>query len=259
MCAVLIVTHSNADNVIKLITALNSNINLKKHTLHFFVGCSSQKAFLTIKEFAIEQPTISFYKVNEKSFWARSFQTVFQKINAQDFNMFLHVNDDFEADNIKTVNLTFIMDENLLTYADIYDHDKKGIFGGKQNVGLKFTFSEKDADVFNTNFFSASMHKVSNFMPSYRFSHAFLDYALSYQLLKNIKKINRLKFETKYETYSTRLKHFSNFKDIKNSRLNPMDSFMMYYYFNNYPKAICAAAICLLKIIIYKFKLKERN
>ena len=253
-CAVLIVTHNKVDQVIEIIDALEHRSNRTIIEFTFFVGVSSNAGNDYFKNRIIKRPSINYYRLKNDSFWANSFQQVFQKIIKYNFEYFIHVNDDFNAIHLYDLDLSKLLSKNTVSYANIFDESGVLLFGKRTVAPLgDWKFSPK-FKVFNANFFSCEFPRLARKIPKYRFHHAFLDYVISYRLMEDCINEIPISVQTFEENEESRRSVRSTFSNYTNSRLNPADAFMLYWCINRPILGFIISGYCILKILSLKFK-----
>ena len=253
-CAVLIVTHTKVSEVLDIIDALRKNPTKSKFELYFYVGISSAQHHQEHEMQFRRYEDVKVSLLDEECFWAKSFQLVFDQIAVSDYEYFMHINDDVIPQQLHHVKLSEILMGDVVGFANILDRNGNQVFGKKVITPLKALGLPPKLEVFNGNFFSCKISQIVKVMPKYKFNHAFLDYVLSHHLLTNGSKQIAIPMRTVDEDVTSRASTFETIVNYRNSRLNPLDTFMMYFYLRHPLSGFFLSVYCLWKIIMLEIK-----
>jgi hypothetical protein len=251
-CAVVIVTYDRVENVANLALHLKLKADENDLGMFFHIGVSCKSSFQKLTGDKRLPDNCVLVSLNDDSYWAASFQNILKHIEGDNYQYFLHVNDDLEINNITSLDFDSIFKANQIAYGKIYGKNYELIFGKRLLVPFERILPWPKFDVINGNFFSCPFSEILDVLPKYRFSHSFLDYVITARLLKKGLTDKPIEMTSLGEGIVDRTKVMQNIKSIKNSRLNPFDAFMMYWYLGRPLVGAIVSLYCIGKIAYLK-------
>lgn len=251
-CAVVIVTHDRVENVASLALHLNMKAHENNLEMFFHIGVSCKSSYRKLKCNERLPDHCVIVSLNDNLYWAASFQNMLKRIEGYNYQYFLHVNDDLEVHNITALDFASIFKPNQIAYGNIYSINHELMFGKRLLVPFKRVLPWPKFNVINGNFFTCPFYEILDVLPQYRFSHSFLDFVITARLLAKGLNDKPIEMISLNEDIKDRYKVINNIKNIKNSRLNPFDAFMMYWYLSRPLVAVIVFLYCVLKIAYLK-------
>lgn len=224
--SICITTYDKQNKVNNLIDSFQSSAYKLNVTLKFYISVSN--IIIDINP----RTNVKVFKLPKDYFWAKSFKFLLKKID-EDSEKIIHINDDTNISNEeveKFLNLSTVSD---VLVANFYDVKKDHIFGFKRFDGRSFRpASICEAEFFNGNLFMSNTDLLIESIPFYTYKHGFLDYHLSFKIIKALNerklKIEELDINHNVETNLERKMLYKTVRDPMNSRLNPFDQIIFY-------------------------------
>ena len=224
--SICITTYNKQEIVNNIIDSFKKNANNLNISLKFYISVSNTNIDIN------PGSDIKIYKVPEDYFWARSFKYLLKKLDT-DTNKIIHINDDTNLSNEEFKKFLCLSMNSDVVVGNFFDADKNHIFGFKRFIGRSFRPSSiSEAKFFNGNLFMSNRDLLIDSIPSYTYKHGFLDYHLSFQIIKILNnrklRIAELNINGPVETNIERKTLYKSIKDPMNSRMNPFDQLFFY-------------------------------